>query len=179
MKKFLIGFITGGILCATVTGIAVEYAITTNPYPVKVNGTETAIEGYNINDNTYFKLRDVSAAVGGFDVGFVDNTITIDTATASPVPTEAPTASVDVSEPLSEVEIETIDGVQYVRKSAVEKMLESIGLGDYKFSASYFYNQNDLANPILENMPNAPDTTIYIPYDYYISTVIPTINSLR
>ncbi|MBQ8300551.1 MAG: hypothetical protein IJX57_01100, partial [Clostridia bacterium] len=79
----------------------------------------------------------------------------------------------------SEVEIETIDGVQYVRKSAVEKMLESIGLGDYKFSASYFYNQNDLANPILENMPNAPDTTIYIPYDYYISTVIPTINSLR
>lgn len=91
MKKFILGFITGGIICATATGFAVEYAVTANPFPVAVNGTETAIEGYNINDNTYFKLRDVADAVGGFNVGFSDNTITIDTDTAAePTPTPLP-----------------------------------------------------------------------------------------
>ena len=64
-NKFILGFITGGIICATATGFAVEYVVTANPFPVAVNGTETAIEGYNINDNTYFKLRDVADAVGG------------------------------------------------------------------------------------------------------------------
>ena len=44
MKKFILGFITGGIICATATGFAVEYAVTANPFPVAVNGTETAIE---------------------------------------------------------------------------------------------------------------------------------------
>ena len=47
MKKFILGFITGGIICATATGFAVEYAVTANPFPVAVNGTETAIEGCN------------------------------------------------------------------------------------------------------------------------------------
>lgn len=61
-KNFITGFIAGGIICATVTGFAVEYAVTANPYPVKVNGIETSIQGYNINDETYFKLRDVSAS---------------------------------------------------------------------------------------------------------------------
>ena len=38
MKKFILGLITGGILTAAVTGFAVEYAVTANPFPVKVNG---------------------------------------------------------------------------------------------------------------------------------------------
>lgn len=33
MKKFILGFITGGIICATATGFAVEYAVTANPVP--------------------------------------------------------------------------------------------------------------------------------------------------
>ena len=94
MKKFILGFITGGIICAAVTGFAVEYAVTANPYPVKVNGSETAIEGYNINDNTYFKLRDVADAVGGFDVGFSDNTITISTETVPEPTAAAPMATI-------------------------------------------------------------------------------------
>ena len=92
MKKFILGFITGGIICATATGFAVEYAVTANPFPVAVNGTETAIEGYNINDNTYFKLRDVADAIGGFNVGFSNDTITIDT-TAEPTPTVKPSTT--------------------------------------------------------------------------------------
>ncbi len=76
-KSFVTGFICGGIIFAAITGVAVEYAVTTNPYPIKVDGVEKNIEGYNINDSTYFKLRDVADAVGGFNVGFEDDTILI------------------------------------------------------------------------------------------------------
>ena len=181
-NKFILGFITGGIICATVTGFAVEYAVTANPFPVAVNGTETAIEGYNINDNTYFKLRDVADAVGGFNVGFSDNTITIDTDTAAeptPTPTVKPSTTSDLSS-LPEVAIEVIDGVQYVRKSNIEEMLQNIGLGNYEFAGSYFYDKTRHdGKAILENVPHPEDTNSLIPYDYYVSTVIPTINSLR
>ena len=182
MKKFILGFITGGIICATATGFAVEYAVTANPFPVAVNGTETAIEGYNINDKTYFKLRDVADAVGGFNVGFSDNTITIDTDTAAeptPTPTVKPSTTSDLS-PLPEVEIEVIDGVQYVRKSNIEEMLQDIGLGQYEFSASYFYDKTRHDGvSVLENIPHPEGDNTLIPYDYYVSTVIPAINSLR
>lgn len=181
MKKFILGFICGGIICATVTGFAVEYAVTANPFPVAVNGTETAIEGYNINDNTYFKLRDVADAVGSFNVGFSDNTITIDTDTATPTPTPTltPSNTSDLS-PLPEVAIEVIDGVQYVRKSSIEEMLQDIGLGQYKFTSVVFYDSTrDDGKAILENIPHPEDDNTLIPYDYYVSTVIPVINSLR
>ena len=79
MKRFTLGFIIGGIICSALTGFAVEYAVTANPFPIKVDGAAKSIEGYNINDSTYFKLRDVADAVGGFTVGFVNNTITIST----------------------------------------------------------------------------------------------------
>ena len=79
MKRFTLGFIIGGVICSALTGFAVEYAVTANPFPIKVNGVSKSIEGYNINDSTYFKLRDIADAVGGFTVGFVNNTITIST----------------------------------------------------------------------------------------------------
>ena len=74
MKKFTLGFVIGGIVCSALTGFAVEYAVTANPFPIKVDGVSKSIEGYNINDSTYFKLRDAADAVGGFTVGFVNNT---------------------------------------------------------------------------------------------------------
>ncbi len=79
MKRFTLGFVIGGIVCSALTGFAVEYAVTANPFPIKVDGAAKSIEGYNINDSTYFKLRDVADAVGGFTVGFTNNTITIST----------------------------------------------------------------------------------------------------
>ena len=158
MKKFILGFITGGIICATATGFAVEYAVTANPFPVAVNGTETAIEGYNIND-----------------------TITIDTDTAAqptPTPTVKPSTT-DLS-PLPEVAIEVIDGVQYVRKSNIEEMLQDIGLGNYEFAGSYFYDKTRHDGiSVLENIPYSENDITLIPYDYYVSTIIPVINSLR
>ena len=87
MKKFTLGFIIGGIICSALTGFAVEYAVTANLFPIKVDGVSKSIEGYNINDSTYFKLRDIADAVGGFTVGFVNNTITISTQTEPSEPT--------------------------------------------------------------------------------------------
>lgn len=175
MKKFILGFITGGIICAAVTGLAVEYAVTANPYPVKVDGQAAAIEGYNINDSTYFKLRDVADAVGGFSVDFSDNTITIDTETA-PEPTSAPVSSV---EPLPALKTETRDGVQYVSSYDIEDMLKNIGLGQYKFTLFSFVNENDMLNPLLTDIPYYEQGIDLIPLDYYTSTIIPVINSLR
>lgn len=174
MKKFILGFVTGGIICAAVTGFAVEYAVTSNPYPVKVNGSDTAIEGYNINDNTYFKLRDVADAVGGFEVGFSDNTITIDTETASE-PTSAPVSS---AEPLPEVPTVEKDGALYVNKDDIKDMLKSIGLGDYEFSLTRFYNRNEDV-PMLKNIPYNSQNENLIPIDYYNNIIVPVINSLR
>lgn len=181
-KNFITGFITGGIICAAVTGFAVEYAVTANPYPVKVNGVETSIQGYNINDETYFKLRDVSAAVGGFEVGFSDNTITIATE-QQPEPTTSPiqTAKSDLS-PLPDVEVETVDDKEYVRETNIKKMLDNIGLDDYDFAGPYFYNINDLHEKgvnILENVERNPTNKELIPVEYYNNTLVPLILTLR
>lgn len=182
MKKFIFGFITGGIICAAVTGFAVEYAVSVNPYPVKVNGEDVQVEGYNINDSTYFKLRDVADAVGGFDVGFEDNTITIDTpsaAEATPVPTASPAptpaAKADLS-PLPELPVEKRDGKEYVSAIDINDMLKSLGLEQYSVLGDSFYNNNDVLNPLLKDIPHYTDL---IPLDYYNSAIVPIINNLR
>ena len=177
MKRFVLGFIIGGVICSALTGFAVEYAVSVNPFPVKVNGVETTIEGYNINDNTYFKLRDVAAAIGGFEVGFEGNAITITTPQTEP-PTSTETPVVDES--LPDIETEIIDGVEYVTKGTIEMMLDDIGLGNYTFAKTQFFDGSDYSKPsLLTDIPLHPKYNQYIPYDYYISTIVPIINNLR
>ena len=74
-KQFIAGIIVGSILSGAIGVFAGQYMATSNPFPVQLNGTNISLEGYNINDNTYFKLRDIADAVGGFTVGFNNNTI--------------------------------------------------------------------------------------------------------
>mgnify|MGYP000656294227 CR=1 FL=1 len=129
------------------------------------------------NDNTYFKLRDVADAVGGFNVGFSDNTITIDTDTAAqptPTPTVKPSTT-DLS-PLPELPIEKRNGIEHVSSIDVNDMLKTIGLNDYSILGDSFYNNNDVLNPLLTDIPHYID---FIPLDYYNSTIVPLINSLR
>ncbi len=80
MKERLQGLITGVIAGAVMTGsigvLAAQYTATDNPFPIKVNGAETKMEGYNINGSTYFKLRDIGEHMG-FNVDFKDGTIYI------------------------------------------------------------------------------------------------------
>lgn len=75
MKKQIISFVIGAMIFGTIGVFAGQYVATENPFPVQLNGDNVSIEGYNINDNTYFKLRDISSVVGGFDVDFNNNTI--------------------------------------------------------------------------------------------------------
>ena len=73
-KELIIGIIIGSVI--TGTGVlAVQYTATDNPFPVQLNGQSVQIQGYNINDQTYFKLRDIADVVGGFNVDFQNNTI--------------------------------------------------------------------------------------------------------
>jgi hypothetical protein len=79
MKKMILGFIIGCMAAVSFSVLAASINATVNSYKVTVNGQETAIESYNINGNSYFKLRDLADATGGFSVGFENDTITITT----------------------------------------------------------------------------------------------------
>ncbi len=182
-KNFITGFITGGILTAAVTGFAVEYAITANPYPVKVNGVETSIQGYNINDETYFKLRDVSAAVGGFEVGFSDNTITIATPTVSPEPTEAPTAKIPATNTPAEftddgLRITYKNNIPYVNTAGIESKMKDMGITDYVFTPNSLMSKTTLKT-VLPDIPTSDASTSLIPLDYYQSVLLPFLNSSK
>jgi len=191
-KNFITGFITGGIICAAVTGFAVEYAVTANPYPVKVNGVETAIQGYNINDETYFKLRDVSTAVGGFDVGFSDNTITIATEqqpepTIAPSPTPANLSASDITIVKGEdgndytsdgLKVEYVDGITYVWVDNINGKMRKMGIDNYICTGEYLINQDTVKQEI-GNIPICPSNKKLIQLDFYISTLSPYINNIK
>lgn len=74
MKKFITGVVVGIALSCS-AAFAISYMAEPNTYPIHLNGGPVQMEGYNIDGYTYFKLRDVSDAVGGFEVDFRDNTI--------------------------------------------------------------------------------------------------------
>lgn len=74
-NKFITGVIIGGMVFGTVGAFAGQYVATENPFPIQLNGKNVSIKGYNIEGSTYFKLRDIADVMGGFDVGFNNNTI--------------------------------------------------------------------------------------------------------
>ena len=80
-RNFITGFLSGAVIFGSLGAFAASIIATPNPYPIELNGEKVNIEGYNINDNTYFKLRDIASAVGGFDVDFKDDTILLSTET--------------------------------------------------------------------------------------------------
>lgn len=69
-------FVSGVIIASTVGALAATYTATENAFPIKINGQDAQMEGYNINGSTYFKLRDIGNRMG-FNVDFQDNTIYI------------------------------------------------------------------------------------------------------
>lgn len=75
-KNFMVGIVVGSLLTGTVGVIANNvYNAYENPFDIKLNGEKADVKGYNINDETYFKLRDISSVIGGFNVDFNNNTI--------------------------------------------------------------------------------------------------------
>lgn len=92
MKKFISGLIVGTIITGIIGAFAVN-SIYNNTYPIYVNGEQKQIQGYNVDDYSYFKLRDIADAVGGFTVDFQNDTIQIakDGYVYAPQPDPAPT----------------------------------------------------------------------------------------
>ena len=81
--------------------------------------------------------------------------------------------------PLPELATKQRDGIQYVSAYDIEDMLKDIGLNDYTFAVDYFYNVNDPLNPLLKDIPLYEHDIELIPLDYYNTTIVPLINSLR
>lgn len=73
--RFIIGFTCGALIFGAVGVFAGQYIATENSFPVKLNGNNIQLEGYNIEGSTYFKLRDISNEIGGFNVDFQNNEI--------------------------------------------------------------------------------------------------------
>ena len=76
-KSFVTGFISGAAAFTMAGVLAANMVTTPNAYPVQLDGKTVTIEGYNVDDYTYFKLRDIADAVGGFSVDFKDDTIVL------------------------------------------------------------------------------------------------------
>lgn len=76
-KHFITGFISGAVVFSMAGAFAANMVTTPNTFPVQLDGETVSIEGYNVDDYTYFKLRDIADAVGGFNVDFKDDTIVL------------------------------------------------------------------------------------------------------
>lgn len=76
-KRFIAGFVSGAVAFGAAGAIAANLTAASNPFPITLNGENVSLEGYNIDGYTYFKLRDIADAVGGFDVDFQNDTIVL------------------------------------------------------------------------------------------------------
>lgn len=76
MKKEALFFTAGVLTAVSITALAAQLEVNPNSFPITINGEPVEIEGYNLNDNTYFKLRDIGDKLG-FNVGFENDTIVI------------------------------------------------------------------------------------------------------
>lgn len=77
MKKIIVSFVLGAVIFGSVGAMAAYYQATDNVFPIKLDGIDVKMEGYNIDGRTYFKLRDMAELLGGFSVDFKDDTILI------------------------------------------------------------------------------------------------------
>lgn len=180
MKKFILGFISGAILFGAAGTFAADVWQSINVLPntikVIVDGKEVQADNFLYNDTTYLPIRAVSEALK-MNVQYDNVTSTAIISNAdTPEPTPAPTANPDLSQ-LPELPIEKREGKEYVSAIDVNDMLKTIGLDKYSIIGHAFYNNDDVLNPLMKDIP------LYevdlIPLDYYTSTLVPFINSLR
>ncbi len=129
MKKQFIGGLILGLSVGSVIAFAAQYAAVENPFPVKYNGNDVEIEGYNINDSTYFKLRDVADIVGGFSVDFQNGTILLSSSKVNAVTNTENTFSVG--------DVWTVDGQWSFKIDSVVETAERNQFSDKNPAAVY------------------------------------------
>lgn len=143
MKRFITGLIVGVIISTTITSLAVEYFISENPYPVIVDGSNITIEGYNINNNTYFKLRDIADAVGGFNVTFENDSILLTT--------EKKDMNSTIHQFTNSL-YETIDNIDYMSVQNAGEYIDKITSGSLEWILTYPTNYPELMWCVLNHM---------------------------
>ena len=141
---------------------------------------------------TYFKLRDVADAVGGFNVGFSDNTITIDTDTAAePTPTPLPSftpAQISIVKgddgydyTSDGIEIEYVDGVAYIDETDIQYMLNKLNANNsnhsYHFGTDIIIDSETL-DVVVDNIKRCNTDRRLIELDSYTTKILPFINSV-
>ena len=62
-SKFILGFIIGAMIFGSLTAVASGIIANPTTSKVFVNGIEVEAEAYNVNDNNYFKIRDIAEAL--------------------------------------------------------------------------------------------------------------------
>lgn len=129
-RKFITGFICGAVAFGTVGVFAGQFIATENTFPIQLNGENISMDGYNIEGNTYFKLRDISDIVGGFDVGFDNNTIKLSTtndiaSTPTPQPTVEPTP----------VSLPTVAPITVKEETMATKPLSEVIYGHWQYNS--------------------------------------------
>ena len=203
-KQLFCGIVIGVVAAVSVTALA-EYIANSNAFPVKVNGRDAQLEGYNIEGSTYFKLRDVADAVGGFSVDFVDNTITIQTDNAAapeaaPSPTYQPVANAK-NTPNPKLPLYRYKGDEFNPNAHIDEYsFSSDGLvietgedgksyiytGDietvydfkangYSFGIGCIYDSQ--YHRILDDITIEPDHSIHIELNYYETVMLPWLQA--
>ncbi len=112
-KQFIIGYIAGAATFGAIGALAAGLTAAPNPFPVMLDGESAAIEGYNIEGSTYFKLRDIADAVGGFTVDFAEDTILIETKKDVQTPAVSPSPVPELTESFSAEAGELIKDFKY------------------------------------------------------------------
>ena len=99
--------------------------------------------------------------------------IAITTANA-PAATSAPTGEKTVT--LPDVEVETVDGVDYVRYTDVLSVLKSVGINKYSFGTSSLIDTEN-NKKVIKDIPFCPTNYNLINAEFYYSTIVPYIET--
>lgn len=135
-KQFIAGIVIGGLAFGTAGVFAGQYMATDNPFPIQLNGVNVSLTGYNINDETYFKLRDIADVVGGFTVGFENNTIQLSKDGYS-----YQTAQTDAEATERPSKVATPSGTpQPFTPSTIAPINDSIEIASESFTTHYYYS---------------------------------------
>lgn len=198
MKKFILGFIAGGIICATITGFATEawqnITVLPNTIKVVVNGKEVQADNFLYNDTTYLPIRAVSEALGKdvqYDAETSTAIISNETDTVTPEPTmpalsEIPPQATELN-PVFSTNYDqsnglTSDGIpisvddngnKYIQTSYIDKVYGYQNKG-YYFSQGGFKDSN--GQFVLTDIK---EINYEVEYEYYETIFRPFIQSLE
>lgn len=161
-KQFITGYIAGALTFGAVGAFAVGLTANPNPFPITLNNNSISMEGYNIEGSTYFKLRDIADAVGGFSVDFADDTIILTTG-STPVPTAAPSPSPTpmpaVSSQFKTMAGEILDDIEYEMRFLTQ-ILPQINYDEFERNVTAaLYRTEDMAlyiDELLEEYGDEP-----------------------